>query len=114
MKKNVSRVIAAVAVMVMILTMFTACGNTISGKYKNDLLGLSFEFKSSGKVYFTYPKLELSSLSKKDVTAEGTYEINEGKITMSFADEGAKEYSGELSFEKGEDFIKISGVKFSK
>lgn len=114
MKKVVSRVVATTMAVVLLLTMLTACGTSISGKYKNDLLGLSFEFKSSGKVYFTYPKIELSSLSKSDVTVEGKYEIKDDKIILTFEDEGAKEYVGESSFEQGDNYIKIKGIKFTK
>lgn len=114
MKKNISRVIAAIAVTVMLLTMLTGCGNRISGKYESDLLGLVIEFKTNGKVYLTYSKFELSSLSMKDVTAEGTYEIKDDKITMTFADDGVKEYGGESSFEKGTDYVKINGITFTK
>lgn len=114
MKKIVSRVVATTMAVVLLLTMLTACGTSISGKYENELLGLSFEFKSGGNVNFTYPKFDLSSLSMSDVMVEGKYEIKDDKIILIFDDEGAKDYAGELSFEQGDGYVKIDGITFTK
>ena len=57
------------------------------------------------------------------VEAEGTYKIKGDKITIEFADENEDDASwsdifqllnGEHDFEKGDDYIKIGGVKYEK
>ena len=57
-------------------------------------------------------------------TVEGTYTIEDDKITLDLIDESGVEHkdakdflatlNGELSFEKGDDYIEIGGVKYTK
>lgn len=116
MTKNTTKMLrlaAFVMTAVMLAALLTSCGG-LSGKYTNDTLGLSFEFKSGGKVVLTYPKITLTGI--KSGTSEGTYEINKDKttITMTFGDEDAKTYGGESSLEMGKDYIKIDSITFTK
>ncbi len=122
MKKTKTLKIAALLMTLVLLAgMLASCGTTLSGTYESELLGLSFEFKSGGKVSFTYPSLNISSSILTEglinsATSEGTYEISKDKstITFNFSDEGAKEYDGESSLEIGSDYIKIDSITFTK
>lgn len=111
--KKILRVTAFVMTAIMLAALLTSCGG-LSGKYTNDTLGLSFEFKSGGKVIITYPNITLTGI--KSTTSEGTYELNKDKtkITMTFGDEDAKSYGGESEFEMGKDYIKVDGLTFTK
>ena len=110
---KIIKITAMLMAALMLTALLGACGNSLSGKYTNELLGLSLEFKSGGKVTLTYPKL---SLTGKTGTSEGTYEISKDKttITMTFGDEEAKSYRGEPSLEIGKDYIKVDSLTFTK
>lgn len=110
---KIVKITALLMAALMLTALLSSCGNSLSGKYTNELLGLSLEFKSGGKVTLTYPKL---SLTGKTGTSEGTYEISKDKttITMTFGDEEAKSYGGESSLEIGKDYIKVDSLTFTK
>ena len=114
MKKSIIRVIALSLIAVMMCFALVSCG--LSGTYKNDgVFGVgATELKFSGsKVTITMGSVE----------ATGTYEINDDKITITLdnADDGALTssdililFNGEKDFEKGNDYIKIGGKKYTK
>lgn len=110
---KIVKITALLMAALMLTALLSSCGNSLSGKYTNGLLGLSLEFKSGGKVTLTYPK---PSLTGKTGTSEGTYEISKDKttITMTFGDEEAKSYGGESSLEIGKDYIKVDSLTFTK
>lgn len=120
-KNKTLKIVALLLTMVLMTGMLASCGTKLSGAYESELLGLTFEFKSGGKVIFTYPSLNLSSSILTEglinsATSEGTYEISKDKttITFHFGDEGAKDYEGDSSLEIGTDYIKIDSVTFTK
>lgn len=114
MKKSVK--LLALCIAAVILCMTLASCSTISGTYKSDgLFGIGateLEFKGS-KMYVNMSGIE----------AEAKYSIDGDKITIEFqdADEDKADVSdifellnGEHDFEKGDDYIKIDGVKYKK
>ena len=122
MKKFV-KVISALLVLAALCTVFASCAKTISGKYTNDDLDFGiYSYKvtynfSGSKVTITKTSSGIISGSNT-TTIEGKYEIVENdngmEITFTFetADDDIK--SGTYSFEEGDGFIKIAGIKYTK
>ncbi len=122
MKKSM-RILAVAMVAVMLCLCLASCGSTIKGKYESKLgaLGLirkTMEFDGKNvTVKYVVSDLEIATVS-------GTYTIDGDKITFDFVDESgvdhkdAREFletlTGELSFEKGKDYVKIGGVEYTK
>ncbi len=114
MKKTITRVITLSLVAVMLCMALASCGG-LSGKYVYKVLGQeagSFEFKGS-KVTYTVLGQEI----------EGTYEIKDDKISFDFTGDDEDDsnlgsaidsLTGEVAFEKGDDYIKIAGIKYEK
>ena len=104
MKKILALVLALSLVFVLV-----SCGTKLSGTYVNEgLLGdTTYEFKGN-KVTITIGTV------LGDVTYSGKYKIAKDKITFTFEDEKAADYSKSHSFEKTEDGIKISGLSYKK
>ncbi|MBE6543263.1 MAG: hypothetical protein E7675_02580 [Ruminococcaceae bacterium] len=116
--KRVFSVAALVLVFAVMATVFASCAPTISGTY----------YQGDKSVTKTYTEF---SFSGKNVTiksyvlgtavweTEATYSLDKEKtkITIEVPDsakDGAKAYSGEFSFEEGEDYIKIGVLKYTK
>ena len=85
----------------------------ISGAYSAEALGTgkSLSFDKEGGVIGTY-----RSAGMEVYSVAGTYEINDGKIVMSFDDESIaiNVFEGQFTFELGEDYILIDGLKYYK
>jgi uncharacterized lipoprotein YehR (DUF1307 family) len=109
--KKLTKVLALTVVAAMLCLVLASCGG-LSGKYKADALvaGATYEFKGN-KVTVT---AEVFGFEK---SFEGKYKlVKDGdvqKIEFTFEDSDAEKYSGTFSFEKGEDYIKIGGVKYN-
>ena len=113
--------ITAVALVVLMLAMALAsCGNTLSGTYANkeELFGV----ETGTYLDFRGNKVVMTAIvaGQKMVELEGTYKIDGDKIFFEF-DAGDSKYaeyfddlSGEARFEKGDDYIKIDGIKYEK
>ena len=119
MKKSI-RILAVAMVAVLLCLCMASCGKKLSGEYEATIAGTGQKMEFSGKnVTVTYVLLgqELGSI-------EGTYSIEDDEITFDFVDEeevedeDLKEFladlDGTLSFEEGDDYIKIAGVKYEK
>lgn len=118
MKKFV-KVIALVLALVTLTTVLASCGG-LSGKYEAISFGTGsvMEFKGS-KVIITY-----KALGEDVGTIEGKYSVKGDVITFEFSTDDIendlfedfveKLNDVEHSFEKGDDFIKIGGVKYTK
>lgn len=120
MKKSV-RILAVVMVALMLCLTLASCGKKLSGKYSADVLGTGTTMTFDGKnvkIAITVTLLgEVASL-------DATYKIEDDKISFDIADE--EEVTNELakkviksletpvSFEEGEDYIKIADVKYEK
>ena len=113
MKKNIIKVLALVLIAATVCTVFAACGSKLSGKYK-DALGLTtLEFKGD--------KMKLTIVGLDDLAIECKYSIKGDEISITYDGDKAdemKDYLGDLTgtsdFEKGDDYIKIDGVKYKK
>ena len=114
MKKIISTLLVCVLLLGCVLTL-GSCDKILMGEYELDALvgSVKYEFKLT-KVEITVEVLG------QDTEFEGTYKITENEkgeteITFTFEnEEKAKEYAGTFSFEKGDGFIKIGGVKYNK
>ena len=114
MKKIISTLLVCVLLLGCVLTL-GSCSKFLMGEYELDALvgSVKYEFKLT-KVEITVEVLG------QDTAFEGTYKIAENEkgeteITFTFEDdEKAKEYAGTFSFEKGDGYIKIGGVKYNK
>ncbi len=108
MKKIVSSVLVCVLLLSTVFVL-ASCSQILMGEYESSL-GISYEF-SGNKVT---RKWEIPVIGT--TTREGTYSIEDGKITFTFDDD--KENSGTYDFSEGEEdgksYIKISGITYYK
>ena len=107
--KNIVRIAAVALVIVMLAATLASCGG-LSGTYETGLLGqtVAYEFKGS-KV-----TIEVTVLGKVE-TFEGKYSIKDDKITFTFEDADAEEYSGTETFEELDNGnVKIGGLEYKK
>ncbi|MBE6694394.1 MAG: hypothetical protein E7589_06500 [Ruminococcaceae bacterium] len=123
--KNVIKIVALALVLVMTMGVLASCGKKLSGKYEATIAGTGTVLEFDGdKVYASF-KVNLVITTATFGPVEGTYKIEDDKITLDFVDESkvedndtAKErlaaLQGEFDFEEGEDTIKIGGVTYTK
>ena len=107
--KNTMKVLALVMAVVVVTGVLASC-SSISGTYgTGEVLGsgATYEFKGS-KVIIT------TKIFGFEKSFEGKYKIKGDTITFTFGDSEVDEYAGEFSFEKGDGYIKIGGVKYNK
>ncbi len=108
MKKVVSSVLVCVLLLSTVFVL-ASCGKMLNGEYEN-ALGVTLEF-SGNKVT---RKWDIPLVGT--TTREGTYSIEDSKITITYGDD--EENSGTYEFahgqENGVDFIKIAGIKYEK
>lgn len=123
MKRIIIKVLTVLTLSVTVLALLAACtsdkkdGTVLSGKYSNldSGTGVTFEFSDDMTV-----KVSRQSTYRSDLEAKGTYSISDGKITITFTErtvgssETAEKYSGELSFESGDVYIRIGGTEYKK
>lgn len=115
MKKSVIKVVALLTLAVIVCMAMASCGKTLSGKYEADALIAKVELEFKGSKVILTP----SVLGASTDGFEGTYKIDDDKITITFegdAKEEADKYdlSGTFDFEEGDDYIKIGLVKYEK
>lgn len=110
MRKTIIRISAFTLVLTFLAIALVSCGG-LSGKYESSIIGTgaAFTFKGS-KV--TLDIMVLGSIS----SIEGKYKIDGDKITLAYEgdDKEADRYEGTFTFERGDDYIKIGGVKYTK
>ena len=111
--KKLSKILSLVLCVAMMLALLAGCGGKkLSGKYSAEVLesGITYSFDGS-KVTVT-----LKALGNIVHSVEGEYEIEEDQITFTFPsdEKDAEDYTGTKTFEEGEDFIKIGGIKYTK
>lgn len=111
MKKTFVRIAAVAVLVVMLACSLVACGG-LSGTYATDeTLGSGVSYTFKGKEV----TIEVKVLG---FTTElvGEYSIDDDKITFTFDEdeEDASKYEGSFDFEKGDDYIKIGGIKYEK
>ena len=105
MKKNLKRIVSLLLLTTMLVCVLTACTTKLSGTYTNDegIIKQSFTFKEDNKVV----------MSAFGIDAEGTYKIEDGKITITYKLLNFS-YDWEKSFEKNGDTLIIDGTAFLK
>lgn len=103
LKKNMKAIISVLLIFVMACSL-TACATKLNGTYTSDgLIEQSFTFKEDNIVV----------ISAFGIDAEGTYKIEDDKITITYKLLNLS-YDWEKSFEKDGDTIKIDGTEFVK
>lgn len=104
MKKRIIKAITVLMVICMMACSLTACTTKLNGTYTSDgLIEQSFTFKDDNVVV----------ISAFGIDAEGTYKIEDDKITITYKLLNLS-YDWEKSFEKDGDTIKIDGTEFVK
>lgn len=102
-KKNIRVIVAAILCCAMMFA-FSACSTKLSGTYTAEgIIEQSFTFKEDNVVEF----------SAFGVSAEGTYKIEDDKITITYKLFNLS-YDMEKSFEKDGNSIIIGGTEFVK
>lgn len=112
--KTAVKLLSVVLILTMLIPLLTACGNTLKGTYTAEVFGSGMSYTFDGKSV----TLDVTALGAVIVTLEGTYEIEDGKITLTFAgeEEDAKQYSGTFDFTANDDgnSIKIGIVEYER
>ena len=114
MKRIISTILVCVLLLGCVLTL-ASCGKRLSGTYAATIAGqsvqISFTFKGdkfTGEMSTTV--FGVTTTQK----LEGTYEIEDDKITLTYEEDGKTITTTTSSFEKGKDFIKIDGIQLDK
>lgn len=103
-KHGFKGIIALTFAVIMFVLSLTACSTKLSGTYKSDgIIPQSFTFEDDDKV----------TISAFGINAEGTYKIEDDKITITYKLFNLS-YDWEKSFEKDGDTITIDGTEFVK
>ena len=122
MKKTVFKLAAIMLAVVMMSCMFASCAKKLSGSYQTDATflgqGMNVTYTFSGGKFEATSKVTLLGTVNSE-TVNGTYEIIEFddgsmEIKLDFEEESTAFHNGTYSFEQGEDYIKIGGIKYSK
>lgn len=102
-KKNLKAIVAILLICVLVCSL-TACATKLNGTYSSDgIIKQSFTFKEDNVVI----------ISAFGIDAEGTYKIEDDKITITYKLLNLS-YDWEKSFEKDGDTIIIDGTAFVK
>ena len=121
MKKSI-RILAVALVAIMLCISLVSCGKKLNGTYEavvasEGLGGILGDALNSG-VEYTFKgikvTIEVTVLGKVE-TFEGKYSIKDDKITFTFEDADAEEYSGTETFEELDNGnVKIGGLEYKK
>ncbi|MBQ8583762.1 MAG: hypothetical protein IJ488_04030 [Clostridia bacterium] len=118
MKRIISTVLVCLLLIGSVFAL-ASCGNNPSGTYESTgyisvaKTGGVYEF-SGKKVTYTYYIGGVESYS-----VEGEFKVAENdegelEITLTYGEEKEDAESGTVAFEKGDDYIKIAGIKYTK
>ena len=117
MKKSI-RILAVVLVAVMLCMTLASCGKKLSGTYELDLsvagTGVVNIYEFSGKKVNITIEVKFAGAVTETVSFEGTYSIEDDKITIDIEDDGEYDLSGTFDFAETEDGIKIALVEYKK
>lgn len=96
-----------ISTFVLSLSILSACSQSApNGTYK-DANGNQISFKDSSHLTMKSPKTE-------NVTADGTYKISDGKISMTLSADGITQKMPTSSFSTDSNSVTIDGDKFTK
>ena len=115
MKRTFVKVAALALAIITLTCMLASCGTRLSGTYSNEVE--AFGIKSGTSYTFKGNKVTITmTLVGQSEQIEGTYKIDGDKITFEFENDSEllEEASGTVDFEKGDDYIKIAGIKYTK
>lgn len=126
--KTMTRVVAVALVGIMMCMMLASCGNTLNGKYEASKEINMLLFKTTVKYSYEFKGKDVTLTTSwttgektTSTTQTGTYEINEDKITITWADDvetgedgDGTVVSGTYAFSKGDDYIKIGDMTLTK
>ena len=104
--------LCVVMTLVCIGIVLAGCAKTLSGTYKADAFGSGVSYTFKGKNV----EVNVLVLGTVVTTLSGTYEIGDGKITLTFGDADAaeaKSYSGTFDFAETENSIKIGLMEYT-
>lgn len=122
MKKTILKVLTLSLVAVMLLCTLASCGKMISGSYDSQIEFLGQKWT----VTYTFKANKVEAVSKatilgnvKSETVEGTYKITENsdgsmEITFDFEKETDIFKNETVTFEQGEDYIKLGLTTYNK
>ena len=114
MKKIISLVLCVVLLCGCVFTL-ASCGNKPSGTYVYEVAGVEL-----GKLEFKGDKITMSmNYDGESEVMSGTYEIVEKdggslEIVITMEVDGKEETAPGVAYEKGDDYIKIAGIKYVK
>ena len=115
MKRIISTLLVCVLLVGCVLTL-ASCGTRLSGTYsaESEIMGQSIEtsYTFKGKNVTVEVKTTVLGVVNSE-SVEGTYEIDGDEITFTMEKDGETE-SQTVTFEKGDDYIKLAGVKYTK
>ncbi len=122
MKKRIIKLAAVMLAVLMMTCMFASCAKKLSGSYQSDASflgqGMNVTYTFSGSKFEATNKITfLGQVTSDEVS--GTYEILEYddgsmEIKLDFEEETSTFHDGTYTFEQGEDYIKIAGIKYNK
>ena len=122
MNKTFVKFLALALIVVMVACTFAGCGKKVTaGTYKGELkiLGQGAEVSYTFKGNKVEVEKKVTILGVVDTeTVSGTYEIAENddgtmEITFEFEKESDTFKNGTVTFEQGEDYIKLAGVQYN-
>jgi len=115
MKRIISTLLVCALLVGCMLTL-VACGNILNGTYsdKTEFMGQSVEtsYTFKGKNVTIEVKTVLGGKVESE-SIEGTYKIDGDEITFTLEEDGETK-TETFTFEKGDDYIKIAGIKYTK
>ena len=122
MKKTLFKLSAFILAAIMMTSMFTSCAMVLSGSYKSDASflgqGLNVTYTFKGLKFTATNKITIFGVVTSDEVT-GTYEIvkcadGSYEIELDFDEETATFRDGTYTFEDGDGYIKIAGVKYNR
>ena len=111
--KRFVKILCVIMALVCIGSVFAGCAKTLSGTYKADAFGSGVSYTFKGKNV----EVNVLVLGTVVTTVNGTYEIGDGTITLTFGDAEAAEaktYGGTFEFAEMENSIKIGVMEYTR
>lgn len=97
--KMMKRFLAIILVTSMLVLTLASCGAKLSGTYEADAFGTGTKYTFNGDKV----KMTVTVVGMVAAELEGTYELGDGTITLTFSGENAEQYSGTFEFSMDEE-----------
>ncbi|MBQ7940436.1 MAG: hypothetical protein IJ281_08705 [Clostridia bacterium] len=111
--KQLVKILCVMMALVCIGAALAGCAKTLSGTYKAEVMGSGAAYTFKGHDV----EVKVLVLGTVMTTLNGTYELGDGTITLTFGEEEGEEagkYSGTFAFSQTEDKIKIGVVEYTR